>query len=733
MYDKEQFLQAILDRIKGVPISPEHPFTELIYNPIDILREEINSDIEALQGVLGLDPSSPEEDIDKIAANFDIERQEGSKSHGYVTIMFDSPISGLDLSSAIFKAGDLEFICTLPHKLSTQDFRLDASGLYYVTVPIEASSAGSEYNVEAGEISTASNLSVNYISISNYTPTVGGSDRESNETVIARIKEAITDRALTRKTGIAIKVLNDFPELNWIKIVGSGEQLMTRDRIYVKGHLIRLGASADVYVNPSEPYLETYDTVDVYKELVEISTKPALPPFVINDGSKDIPSVYYDIIIDNPSFDNSVNEHKYLQIKPAYNAFVTEDSSFNFTSFYPPVSGDKISSPQVNAEVITYDVNKVYLDVETQPEITSDDVMLYSEITDISTDIYIQHMSGTTYYRIFDLKVSDFTTIVPSDANLLLYYIRLTDLDGNISSFLIHRAEPTYIEFDGYYTNVPANYQIVQMKPIRQIGRVTGIRWISTDYTYLEATLEVNNNGIWASSEKAILPVIDILSNDSDSYLLIGSYYYKIIGAEPSNGKVFLKLRYPSHITDATAIQQAPIISVRGAGTFGKESRLEDVVASTQSVVLRYNTFSALSTIQDSLDGDDYRLVAHDYLARMPYKARVILNAEYKGDVSEAEVQAGIISYINSLSPSFTDPNPIKLQATDIINEMYKLGVDYVNLSTFSLEVEYVAPEAQTKFARLISYRYQLTGEDPGRTLVFLYSADADDITVKQL
>ena len=105
MYDKEQFLQAIRDKLPNVFVADEHPFTELVYKPLDILREHWEEMAEYMIQILGLKPDMPDEYVDRIASNFLITRGQGTKARGYVTIAFSTPVAGLDLSKAVFTTG----------------------------------------------------------------------------------------------------------------------------------------------------------------------------------------------------------------------------------------------------------------------------------------------------------------------------------------------------------------------------------------------------------------------------------------------------------------------------------------------------------------------------------------------------------------------------------------------------------------------------------------------------
>ena len=252
MYDKDTFLQKLKEENPNVYLYGDSPYSELIYKPIELLRSDIYNEILLIERMLKLDATLSKEEIDRIASNFLVQRADGSSAKGYVTIYMAAPVS-FDPSKLEFTTQDgLKFKSRRVAPITINDF-VNNNGVYSVTIEAESEEPGEVYNIKENEISFISNIDVPYLYTTNI-EFVGGSDSQNNEQMIEAIKNAVTDRSLTRKTGVITRLMSKFfgeggqSDIAWIHIVGSGDPLLKRDIYNIGTEKIRLGNKTDVYI-----------------------------------------------------------------------------------------------------------------------------------------------------------------------------------------------------------------------------------------------------------------------------------------------------------------------------------------------------------------------------------------------------------------------------------------------------------------------------------------------------
>lgn len=169
------------------------------------------------------------EELDKFAESFGVSRTRGTHALGSVTFRMrtipDRPIfipSGFRVSTV--KGVIFETLTPVTLSIDTLIFNT-RTGFYEVTVPIRCLSEGSIGNVPANSI-TVPEYEIVGLSVTNYTPTSGGTDSESNSSLIERIKTKLKGSNLGTKFGY-LQLLR--PYSTEIQVIGPREKEMTRD------------------------------------------------------------------------------------------------------------------------------------------------------------------------------------------------------------------------------------------------------------------------------------------------------------------------------------------------------------------------------------------------------------------------------------------------------------------------------------------------------------------------
>lgn len=169
------------------------------------------------------------EELDKFAESFGVSRARGAHAFGSVTFRMrtipDRPIfipSGFKVSTPEGVVFETQASVTL--SLGTLVFNTQ-TGFYEVTVPIRCLSEGTLGNVPANSI-TIPEYEIVGLSVINYAPTSGGTDSESNSSLIERVKTKLKGSNLGTKNGY-LQLLR--PYSAEIQVIGPREREMMRD------------------------------------------------------------------------------------------------------------------------------------------------------------------------------------------------------------------------------------------------------------------------------------------------------------------------------------------------------------------------------------------------------------------------------------------------------------------------------------------------------------------------
>jgi len=230
-----------------------------LYLIIAALRREIanlrrSGDISAYQ-------SLTEEAMDALASNFLLSRRSGTKATTTVRVYFTNPTNVTILPTAYFSTSDdLKFYPTSTVQVTSDQMALNfEDGFYYADISVEAEEAGTAYNVGANSIVNAIGLT-GYIKVTNPYPVINGTDKESNEELYQRILDSITERTPTTERGIRTLVMENFPYVQYVNVVGASDPEMTRDLVPIYTNIP--GATGEAAY--PDYYIKTGNKIDVY-------------------------------------------------------------------------------------------------------------------------------------------------------------------------------------------------------------------------------------------------------------------------------------------------------------------------------------------------------------------------------------------------------------------------------------------------------------------------------------
>lgn len=270
--------ERIKEQIPEISLDPGNAVSDLLLKPSGVMIEGLQRRIDDLSNIMTLQNARTmaDGDLNRLLANYFVYRKKGGTSKGTVRLYLYAPVSITVPAVTYFYTADdkeyktlIEFSYT-PHEVLQN---VTPEGYYYVDVAVESSVMSPDVNINSGEIvKTSYNQDLNrLVKITNPFPISGGYAAESNMDYLSRARRSISSRGLSNLSSIEALLLDSFPEIKGIDVVGFGDPEMRRNIHPITGEF--QGNMADVYVSAQHlfeantefqvPPLGQYQAVDI--------------------------------------------------------------------------------------------------------------------------------------------------------------------------------------------------------------------------------------------------------------------------------------------------------------------------------------------------------------------------------------------------------------------------------------------------------------------------------------
>ena len=226
--------QGLKERFPDLDIRPGSALYQVVAKPAAFINQPLSDMLNVLrrnQSLRFFQYMLPEE-LDRLVANYLIERKGALNANGTVRVYFNQAVQqnvGLD---ARFSTNDgIVYQPSQAISISAADILLNfENGLYYVDVAVTAVEAGEDGVISAGQITQVTGVN-NAVSATNKAAFFGGRDEESNAALVIRTQRSIATRTITSVFAIQAILDEIFGEsLISLAVVGYGDDEMLRDR-----------------------------------------------------------------------------------------------------------------------------------------------------------------------------------------------------------------------------------------------------------------------------------------------------------------------------------------------------------------------------------------------------------------------------------------------------------------------------------------------------------------------
>lgn len=207
---------------------------DLVITPMSLIAQDVNDKINVLKQSSTLINYTvmTRSEMDKLAANFFIERRTGNRAYGVIRIYLTTkrPIS--ITADNFASAADLRWSPITPKDYAIEDLNFDPTTTeFYIDVAYEAVEAGEDYTLSKGDDVTIEGITASRSSAL-YDFVIGTSE-DTNADLYTRIQDSISNNELVKPTAIK-KILQDtFTTIRNIAVIGYGDEGMDRDIVRV--------------------------------------------------------------------------------------------------------------------------------------------------------------------------------------------------------------------------------------------------------------------------------------------------------------------------------------------------------------------------------------------------------------------------------------------------------------------------------------------------------------------
>ena len=188
--------------------------------------------------------------VDAILSNWFISRKSGTKAKGLIKIEFNTSRDYFLPANTLFLTDKkIPFVSTVDNTILAENLSVESVSTYSFIINIEAQEIGATSLVTDGTSFITSILPGNIVSITAVNDFFIGTDNESNIDLYNRAKSLITTRDLVSKKSITGFMLENFPEVKQIKVIGYNDREMQRD---VNNIGLKTGGKVDILVRTPE-------------------------------------------------------------------------------------------------------------------------------------------------------------------------------------------------------------------------------------------------------------------------------------------------------------------------------------------------------------------------------------------------------------------------------------------------------------------------------------------------
>lgn len=171
------------------------------------------------------------DEADSLGANFFSPRRRGRFTRGPARILFGTPSNqSVTQNNFVTANGGLIYFPIELQSIRAEEMNLNTTegNLYYFDINVIAERPGSSYDIGPNELASIANMPA-AVRVTNTRRFKFGEDEEGVVDYVNRLAQSLGEKSMVTLRGIAAKLLEGFPEVNRLNVVGYNDPEMQRD------------------------------------------------------------------------------------------------------------------------------------------------------------------------------------------------------------------------------------------------------------------------------------------------------------------------------------------------------------------------------------------------------------------------------------------------------------------------------------------------------------------------
>lgn len=231
------FLRQLLkERFPQFPVGQGSAFGDVLVLPASFIFQQFRDELNVLKrnmSVLNYQ-TMLEEEMDRLAANYFVERREGERAFGLVRVFFDEvqPVT-IDQNAVFFDDDNHRYNPISSITLIAEELQLNEipdTGEYFADVPVIAQEVGEQYSADEEQVNQFASIQGAVRCLNLLAFSTAKADDTNTDLLIA-VKDSITNNDLVKARAIAKVLRANFASTRSIQVVGVGDAAMERDII----------------------------------------------------------------------------------------------------------------------------------------------------------------------------------------------------------------------------------------------------------------------------------------------------------------------------------------------------------------------------------------------------------------------------------------------------------------------------------------------------------------------
>lgn len=270
--------QLMREGFPQFPVGQGSAFSDVFIMPASFMLQRFRDELNVMKrnaSILNYQ-TMLEEEMDRLAANFLVERREGVRSFGSVRVFFNELQPVTVSTDAVFFDDQNHRWSPVSTVMRTIDEMaqniVQDTGEYFVDVPVIAEATGPDYKADVNQVTGVAGV----LGASRVTNVLAFSDAKADDTntdVMIAIKDSVTNNELVKAVAIRKQLRETFSSIRNVQIVGYGHPAMQRDIVDAVVSLQELIPFS--YCQKFNLPLDSYGNVNFFDESGNVVVAPA--------------------------------------------------------------------------------------------------------------------------------------------------------------------------------------------------------------------------------------------------------------------------------------------------------------------------------------------------------------------------------------------------------------------------------------------------------------------------